>query len=151
VLPAVVIGPCTREMPEECSLGTSPTKEPMVLPVKRRQSPISTARANPVRVLTARRHPSRCTLSVNSESAAIHDSASVGDAVALPYEPQVVVISENKDTAVGFPPGAGGIAVEWVGSGGGTHARFDWIRDAPLAFCWGDMDADGWRSSTGSG
>ena len=73
----------------------------------------------------------------------VHDSASVGDAVVLPYEPQVVVISENKDTAVWFPPVAGGVAVEGVGSGGGTHARFDWIRNAPLVFYWGDMDADG--------
>lgn len=73
----------------------------------------------------------------------VHDSASVGDAVVLPYEPQVVVISENKDTAVWFPPVERGVAVEGVGSGGGTHARFDWIRDAPLVFYWGDMDADG--------
>ena len=73
----------------------------------------------------------------------VHDSASVGDAVVLPYKPKVVVISENKDTAVWFPPIRGGVAVEGVGSGGGTHAQFGWIRDAPLVFYWGDMDADG--------
>jgi hypothetical protein len=71
VLPVLVIEPWTREDPEEYSLGTRPMKEPMVLPVNRCQSPISTASANPVRVLTPRRQPSLCTGSVNSESAAI--------------------------------------------------------------------------------
>ncbi len=37
-----------------------------------------------------------------------HDCISIGDRVQLGYEPQVVVISENKDTAVGFPPVPGG-------------------------------------------
>ena len=32
-MPVLVIGPCTREAPEECSEGTKPTKQPMVLPV----------------------------------------------------------------------------------------------------------------------
>lgn len=72
-----------------------------------------------------------------------HDSGSVGDAVTLPYEPQVVLISENKDTAVGFPSVPGGVAVEGVGRGGLTHAAFDWIRGAPVLVYWGDMDADG--------
>lgn len=35
VLPLFVIDPCTRDTPDECSLGTSPTNEPMVLPVNR--------------------------------------------------------------------------------------------------------------------
>ena len=35
VLPVLVIEPCTREAPEECSEGTSPTNEPMRLPVNR--------------------------------------------------------------------------------------------------------------------
>ena len=42
----------------------------MLLPVNRFQSPISTANANPVRVDTPRRHPSRWTSSVNSDAAA---------------------------------------------------------------------------------
>ena len=73
----------------------------------------------------------------------LHDSATVGDAVALPYQPAVVVISENKDTAIHFPPVPGGISVEGVGSGGGTVAAFDWITGAPHVIYWGDMDADG--------
>ena len=56
-------------------MGTSPTKEPMVLPVNRCQSPISTASANPVRVPIPRRQPSRRTSGVNSESAAISSIA----------------------------------------------------------------------------
>lgn len=72
-----------------------------------------------------------------------HDSYSVGDVVALPYEPTVVLISENKDTAIGFPRTPGGIAVEGAGAGGGTIASISWIRDADLVVYWGDMDIDG--------
>jgi hypothetical protein len=53
------------EAPEEYSEGTSPTKEPIVFPVNRCQSPISTASANPVRVDTPRRQPSLVTIGVN--------------------------------------------------------------------------------------
>ena len=72
-----------------------------------------------------------------------HDSASVGDSIDLPYAPQVVLISENKDTSVGFPPLLGGVAVEGDGRGAAAHASFEWIRDAPVLAYWGDMDADG--------
>src|SRR5699024_11715571 len=57
--------PWDRDWPEECSLGTSPTKDPMVAPVKRCQSPISTAKASPVRLLIPRKHPSRRASGVN--------------------------------------------------------------------------------------
>jgi hypothetical protein len=53
VLPGLVIEPCTLEVPEEYSLGTKPTNAPIVLPVNRCQSPISTASA--VNVETPRR------------------------------------------------------------------------------------------------
>ena len=59
-------------------LGTRPTKEPMVLPVNRCQSPISTASANPVSVLTPRRQPSRRTSGVNSRRRPSHRSARAG-------------------------------------------------------------------------
>src|SRR5665647_2456819 len=71
VLPVLVIEPCTREAPEEYSVGTRPTNEPMVLPVNRCQSPISMARANDVNVDTPRRQLNRRTTGVNSLSAAI--------------------------------------------------------------------------------
>lgn len=73
----------------------------------------------------------------------VHDSATVGDAVTLAYEPRVVVISENKDTAIHFPPVPGGVAVEGVGKGGRTAAAFDWLVRADIVVYWGDMDADG--------
>lgn len=72
-----------------------------------------------------------------------HDSATVGDTSEPAYRPRVVVISENKDTAINFPELAGGISVEGVGRGGSTVAAFDWIRDAEAVIYWGDMDADG--------
>src|SRR5665647_2563910 len=71
VLPVLVIEPCTREAPEEYSVGTRPTNEPMVLPVNRCQSPISMARANDVNVDTPRRQLNRRTTGVNSRPAAI--------------------------------------------------------------------------------
>jgi hypothetical protein len=74
-----------------------------------------------------------------------HDSFSVGDSIELPYQPSVVIISENKDTAIGFPPVPDGISVEGAGTGGGTIAAVTWIRRAPLVVYWGDMDADGLR------
>ncbi|MGY1838422.1 MULTISPECIES: Wadjet anti-phage system protein JetD domain-containing protein [unclassified Modestobacter] len=72
-----------------------------------------------------------------------HDSATVDDRVALPYRPEVVIISENKDTAIHFPPVPGGVSVEGAGTGGSTIAAFDWITSAPRVIYWGDMDADG--------
>lgn len=72
-----------------------------------------------------------------------HDSYSVGDHARLPYEPQVVLITENKDTAIGFPRVAGGIAIEGEGRGANTIASAPWVRSAPLVVYWGDLDQDG--------
>ena len=72
-----------------------------------------------------------------------HDSASVGDCFAPAYAPQIVIISENKDTAVNFPELPGAISIEGNGTGGGTFAAFAWLVDAPVVIYWGDMDADG--------
>jgi hypothetical protein len=73
----------------------------------------------------------------------VHDSATVGDATTLAYRPSIVVISENKDTAIHFPPIPGAVSIEGVGRGGATLAAFDWVRDADCLIYWGDMDADG--------
>lgn len=78
-----------------------------------------------------------------------HDSATVGDNFTPPYAPRVVVISENKDTAIHFPEVPGGIAVEGAGYGGGTAAAFDWLTTAPHLFYWGDMDAHGYEILNG--
>lgn len=80
-----------------------------------------------------------------ASGARAHDSATVGDAFEPAYRPRVVVISENKDTAIHFPPLADGISVEGVGKGGKTPAAFPWIRDAPVIVYWGDIDRDGYE------
>ena len=81
--------------------------------------------------------------------ARVHDSATVGDSFTPAYLPEVVVISENKDTAIHFPSIAGGISVEGVGKGGKTPASFSWIRDAPVVVYWGDIDRDGYEILNG--
>ncbi|TFD12876.1 hypothetical protein E3T35_06200 [Cryobacterium sp. TMT1-2-2] len=72
-----------------------------------------------------------------------HDSATVGDSFEPAYAPEVLIISENKDTAVNFPEMTGAISVEGDGRGGGTFASFGWLVRAPVVIYWGDMDADG--------
>lgn len=72
-----------------------------------------------------------------------HDSYSAGDTAELPYEPLVVLVSENKDTAICFPPVSGGVAIEGEGRGASTIASIGWVRTAPHLFYWGDMDQDG--------
>lgn len=67
----------------------------------------------------------------------VHDSATTGDSFRPAYQPEIVVFSENKDTAIHFPPLAGGISVEGVGKDGKTPASFPWIRDAPVLVYWG--------------
>lgn len=95
-------------------------------------------------------HPSRINFTYLDEDyhrtgQRVHDSATVGDSMTPAYPPQVVVISENKDTAIHFPPIRQGISVEGVGRGGKTLASFPWLRDAPLVIYWGDMDRDGYE------
>jgi hypothetical protein len=74
-----------------------------------------------------------------------HDCVSVGDQVQLPYVPQVVIISENKDTAVAFPSVTHGVCVEGGGFGGAAAAALPWLVQAPLLVYWGDIDAAGFE------
>ncbi|MFC4857378.1 Wadjet anti-phage system protein JetD domain-containing protein [Actinophytocola glycyrrhizae] len=78
-----------------------------------------------------------------------HDTATVGDTFTPPYQPSVVVISENKDTAIHFPPTTHGIAVEGSGFGGKTAAAFPWLTDTPHLYYWGDIDAHGYEILNG--
>ncbi len=71
------------------------------------------------------------------------DVATVGDTHPLAYQPKLVVISENKDTAVNFPPTPHAVAVEGDGAGGATAAAFGWLTGAENVIYWGDLDADG--------
>ncbi len=75
-----------------------------------------------------------------------HDSLTLGDTVALPYRPSVVVIVENKDTAVFFPEVPGGICVEGNGNAApGLLSQVNWITNALSVVYWGDMDAAGYE------
>jgi hypothetical protein len=74
----------------------------------------------------------------------VHDSHTLGDALQLPYRPNVIIISENKDTAILFPPTPGAIAVEGGGNEGAKRLhQFDWIADCSNIIYWGDLDAAG--------
>lgn len=62
------------------------------------------------------------------------------------YTPSTVVIAENKDTAIHFPPVTGGIAVEGAGfSAAETAGTLPWLTGCPAIFYWGDMDAAGFE------
>ncbi|MGH3793480.1 MAG: Wadjet anti-phage system protein JetD domain-containing protein [Pseudonocardiaceae bacterium] len=60
-----------------------------------------------------------------------------------PYKPAVILISENKDTAIHFPPLPCGIFVEGAGFGGDTAAAIDWVGTCSTLLYWGDLDAAG--------
>ena len=73
-----------------------------------------------------------------------YDVCVEGDTWRPAYEPHVVVIVENKDSYLWFPPVEGGICVFGSGRlGPAVCAACDWITEAPRLFYWGDMDADG--------
>ncbi|MHB1009550.1 MAG: Wadjet anti-phage system protein JetD domain-containing protein [Propionibacteriaceae bacterium] len=79
-----------------------------------------------------------------SRGGRIHDSVVPGDAVTPAYPPQVVVISENKDTAILFPELSGGISVQGHGNAGPSLiSRVPFLASAPRVFYWGDLDAKG--------
>lgn len=100
------------------------------------------------------RHPARIHFTYldpayRATGARLHDSATVHDTFTPPYSPAVVIISENKDTAIHFPPVPGGIVVEGDGFGGKTAAAFTWLTDAPHLCYWGDIDAHGYEILSG--
>lgn len=72
-----------------------------------------------------------------------HDLVTIGDADTVAYQPRVVVISENRDTAQLFPKIEGGIAIEGDGNGPGAIPSLNWVRDSETVCYWGDMDAKG--------
>lgn len=72
-----------------------------------------------------------------------HDVATVGDVDSLAYQPSVILISENRDTAQQFPCVPGGIAVEGDGNGPGGIPLLPWVRACADVVYWGDMDGKG--------
>lgn len=76
----------------------------------------------------------------------VHDSLTLGDSVPLPYRPRVVVIVENKDTAILFPELPGGVAVEGNGMASvGLLPQVGWIATAQSIIYWGDIDRRGFE------
>lgn len=75
-----------------------------------------------------------------------HDSLTLGDSAQPAYEPDLVIICENKDTAILFPPVPGAISVE----GNGWAAvrllpQVPWIARARRVVYWGDIDTAGFE------
>ena len=104
--------------------------------------------ASPLRL--AARHPSRIHFTyLDPDHVAAggrrFDSAVVGDTMDPLYKPDVVVITENKDTAIHFPQTPGAIAIEGCGYGGAVVAAFPWILNASTIVYWGDIDAAGFE------
>jgi hypothetical protein len=100
------------------------------------------------------RHPARIHFTYldpnyRATGARIHDSATVDDHFTPAYLPDVVVISENKDTAIHFPEIPGGVAVEGDGFGGKTAAKFPWLTGARRLYYWGDIDPHGYEILNG--
>ncbi|MBF6126613.1 Wadjet anti-phage system protein JetD domain-containing protein [Nocardia brasiliensis] len=74
-----------------------------------------------------------------------HDSWTTGDVHNLAYEPRTVLIVENRDCRLWFPPANDTIIVEGSGKAAGALlADITWIRAAEHIFYWGDIDADGY-------
>lgn len=74
------------------------------------------------------------------------DSISLDEPDMAPaYRPDVVVICENKDTALFFPPVAGGIVIEGEGDAAGRLPRIRFIRNCGRVLYWGDIDPDGFQ------
>jgi len=72
-----------------------------------------------------------------------HDCFTAGDAATPPYRVRTVVICENKDTVLAFPPVLAGVAVEGAGRAANAIAGLAWVQAADVVAYWGDMDADG--------
>jgi hypothetical protein len=59
------------------------------------------------------------------------------------YRPMVILVTENKDSALFFPEIDGGIVIEGNGNAAVRLAKIPWIRACPAIFYWGDLDAHG--------
>jgi hypothetical protein len=73
-----------------------------------------------------------------------HDAWTTGDVHDVAYRPRVVLVVENRDSRLWFPPVSDTIVVEGGGKAAAALlAEVPWIRGAAHVVYWGDMDADG--------
>lgn len=73
------------------------------------------------------------------------DSHTLGDNVSPAYQPSVIVLCENKDTALLFPRFPGLISVWTEGDAARRVAQIHWVASASQVLYWGDIDADGYE------
>ncbi|MFD4407708.1 Wadjet anti-phage system protein JetD domain-containing protein [Nocardia sp. NPDC058499] len=74
-----------------------------------------------------------------------HDAWTTGDTHDLAYTPRVVLIVENRDCRLWFPPVENTVVVEGNGKAAAALlAEIAWIRTAEHVIYWGDIDADGY-------
>lgn len=74
-----------------------------------------------------------------------HDAWTTGDVHDIAYRPSVVLIVENRDSRLWFPPVSNTIVVEGSGKAAAALlAEVPWIRAADHIVYWGDIDADGY-------
>jgi Wadjet anti plasmid transformation system JetA-like protein/uncharacterized protein DUF3322 len=74
-----------------------------------------------------------------------HDAWTTGDVHDIAYRPRVVLVVENRDSRLWFPPVSDTIVVEGGGKAAAAMlANVPWIRSADHVVYWGDIDADGY-------
>ena len=75
-----------------------------------------------------------------------HDSHTLGDVSAPAYEPQTVIICENKDTALLFPQVLDAVSIFGNGDAASTQLpHLPWLQNVPTILYWGDIDTDGFE------
>ncbi|MGI5191049.1 Wadjet anti-phage system protein JetD domain-containing protein [Promicromonospora sp. CA-289599] len=73
-----------------------------------------------------------------------HDAWTTDDAHDLPYTPRTVLVVENRDSRLWFPPVQDAFVVEGGGRAAASLlAGVPWVRRAENVVYWGDIDADG--------
>ncbi|SCL26227.1 hypothetical protein GA0070624_3264 [Micromonospora rhizosphaerae] len=74
-----------------------------------------------------------------------HDAWTTGDVHDIAYRPRLVLVVENRDCRLWFPPVDDTIVVEGGGKAASALlANVPWIRAAGHVVYWGDIDADGY-------
>lgn len=74
-----------------------------------------------------------------------HDAWTTGDTHDIAYRPRTVLVVENRDSRLWFPPVPETVVVEGGGKAAAALlANVPWIRAAEHVVYWGDIDADGY-------